>query len=60
MTPRVTDQRARTTSASAAQDPFDLDISVIESGGTVGASTASDGGCGCGSTCGNACISSGS
>ena len=58
MTPRVTDQRARTTSASAAQDPFDLDISVIESGGTVGASTASDGGCG--STCGNACISSGS
>ncbi|MBU6531820.1 FxLD family lantipeptide [Streptomyces ambofaciens] len=54
MTPRVTDQRVRTVSASAAQDPFDLNISVIESGGTV----ASDGGCG--STCGNACISSGS
>lgn len=59
MTPRVTDRGMRTASASAAQDPFDLDISVIESGGTVGASIASDGGCG--STCGgNACISSGS
>ncbi|MDX3370262.1 FxLD family lanthipeptide [Streptomyces sp. ME02-6987-2C] len=59
MTPRVTDQRVRTVSASAAQDPFDLDISVIESGATVGLSIASDGGCG--STCGgNACISSGS
>ncbi|APY85467.1 FxLD family lanthipeptide [Streptomyces alfalfae] len=59
MTPRVTYQRVRTASASAAPDPFDLDISVIESRGTVGASIASDGGCG--STCGgNACISSGS
>ncbi|KKD13929.1 FxLD family lanthipeptide [Streptomyces anthocyanicus] len=59
MTPKVTDQRVRTASASAAQDPFDLGISVIESGGTVGASIASDGGFG--STCGdNACISSGS
>ncbi|MFD6033696.1 FxLD family lanthipeptide [Streptomyces griseoincarnatus] len=59
MTPRVTDQRTRTASVSAAQDPFDLYISVIESGGTVGASVASDGGCG--STCGgNTCISSGS
>ncbi|MCV2460669.1 FxLD family lanthipeptide [Streptomyces sp. ICN988] len=59
MIPKVTDQRARTVSASAAQDPFDLDISVIESGGTVGVSISSDGGCG--STCGgNACISSGS
>ncbi|MEU0684830.1 MULTISPECIES: FxLD family lanthipeptide [Streptomyces] len=59
MTPRVTDQRTATASVAAAHDPFDLDISVIESGGTVGASVASDGGCG--STCGgNACISSGS
>ncbi|CAL9639266.1 hypothetical protein SUDANB9_06262 [Streptomyces sp. enrichment culture] len=59
MTPRVTDQGMRTASASAAQDPFDLDISVIETGGTVGASITSDGGCG--STCGGtACISSGS
>ncbi|MGV9553324.1 FxLD family lanthipeptide [Streptomyces ardesiacus] len=59
MTPRVTDQGMRTASASAAQDPFDLDISVIESGGTDGASIASDGDYG--STCGgNACISSGS
>lgn len=58
MTPRVTDQRVRTASASAAQDPFDLNISVIESGGTVGASIASDGGCD--STRGSVCISSGS
>ncbi|MGZ0198904.1 FxLD family lanthipeptide [Streptomyces sp. RM1] len=59
MSPRVTDQGVRAVSASAAQDPFDLDISVVVSGGTVKASTASDGGCA--ATCGSsACISSGS
>ncbi|MER8226116.1 FxLD family lanthipeptide [Streptomyces sp. NPDC094143] len=58
MTPRVIDQRVRAASASCAQDPFDLDISVIDPGGTVGASSASDDGCG--STCGSVCISSGS
>ncbi|MFF8855765.1 FxLD family lanthipeptide [Streptomyces althioticus] len=58
MVSKVTEQRARTASASVAQDPFDLDISVIESGGTVEASIASDGGCG--STCGTVCVSSGS
>ncbi|BDM67512.1 hypothetical protein HEK616_09990 [Streptomyces nigrescens] len=58
MTPRVTDQHT-TASVPAAQDPFDLDISVVESGGTVAASAASDGGCA--ATCGgNACVSSGS
>ncbi|MFI8174052.1 FxLD family lanthipeptide [Streptomyces microflavus] len=59
MTPRVTEQLASTAVAKAGQDPFDLDITVIESGGMVVTSIASDGGCG--STCGgNACISSGS
>ncbi|MFB6940778.1 FxLD family lanthipeptide [Streptomyces sp. NPDC060286] len=38
-------------------DEFDLDISVVESGGTAAASVASDGGCG--STCGTSCVSSG-
>lgn len=38
-------------------DEFDLDISVIESSGTAAAGVASDGGCG--STCGNSCVSSG-
>ncbi|MFD5163662.1 FxLD family lanthipeptide [Streptomyces hawaiiensis] len=54
----TTAQRARTTPASAAQDPFNLNISVTESGGTVEAGIASDGGCG--STCGTVCVSSGS
>lgn len=59
MTTRVTEQRTKTAPGSAQQDSFDLDISVIESGGTAGMSVASDGGCG--SSCGgNACISSGS
>ncbi|MFJ8953513.1 FxLD family lanthipeptide [Streptomyces sp. NPDC102381] len=53
MAPRVTDQRVRTT--SAAQDPFDLDISVIESGATAGVVAASEGGCA--ASCGNACAS---
>ncbi|MEV4907059.1 FxLD family lanthipeptide [Streptomyces albidoflavus] len=59
MAPRAIDQHARTVPASAAQGPFDLDISVVVSGGTVEASTASDGGCA--ATCGSsACVSSGS
>ncbi|MFD5659537.1 MULTISPECIES: FxLD family lanthipeptide [Streptomyces] len=39
-------------------DEFDLDISVVESGGTAVARVASDGGCG--STCTGSCVSSGS
>ncbi|WP_328580438.1 FxLD family lanthipeptide [Streptomyces sp. NBC_00370] len=59
MTPRVTEQLASTTVAKARQDPFDLDITIIESGGMLVTSIASDGGCG--STCGgNTCISNGS
>ncbi|WP_327436058.1 FxLD family lanthipeptide [Streptomyces sp. NBC_01201] len=55
----MTEQLASTAAAKAGQDPFDLDVTVIESGGMVVTSIASDGGCG--STCGgNAFISSGS
>ncbi|MFF7543319.1 FxLD family lanthipeptide [Streptomyces canus] len=39
-------------------DPFDLDVTVVESGQLVGTVAASDGGCQ--ATCGSgACISSG-
>lgn len=38
-------------------DEFDLDISVVESGGTAAPSAASDGGCG--STGGSSCTPSG-
>ncbi|MFB7443063.1 FxLD family lanthipeptide [Streptomyces mirabilis] len=42
---------------AAPLDPFDLDITVLESGeGAVGLAT-SDGGCG--STCGTSCVSNG-
>ncbi|MEV5605532.1 FxLD family lanthipeptide [Streptomyces sp. NPDC052299] len=59
MAPRASDQSAKTVPAFAAQDPFDLDISVVVSGGTVTASAASAGGCA--ATCGSsACVSSGS
>ncbi|WP_399932217.1 FxLD family lanthipeptide [Streptomyces kanamyceticus] len=49
---------AQTAPAARLQDPLDLNISVIESGGAVSLTVASDGGCAasCG---GNACISSG-
>ncbi|MGD6751954.1 FxLD family lanthipeptide [Streptomyces sp. BH105] len=56
MSHRVTDQLVRSAPASAAQDPFDLDITVIESGGTAGVVAASEGGCA--ASCGNACVSS--
>ncbi|WP_442737936.1 FxLD family lanthipeptide [Streptomyces pseudogriseolus] len=56
MTPKLVDQGAKAASASAAQDPFDLDVSVIESGGTAGVVAASEGGCA--ASCGNACASS--
>ncbi|MCX2969408.1 MULTISPECIES: FxLD family lanthipeptide [Streptomyces] len=58
MTPRVTDQRARSAPTSVAQDPFDLDISVVESGAPSRWVINSDGGCGL--SRGNACASSGS
>ncbi|MEU1015348.1 FxLD family lanthipeptide [Streptomyces sp. NPDC005898] len=47
----------QTAPAARSQDPFDLDISVIESGGAVSLTAASEGGCA--ATCGNACVSSG-
>ncbi|MFD4986463.1 FxLD family lanthipeptide [Streptomyces sp. NPDC058374] len=50
------DPLASTAAGNAGQDPFDLDISVIESGGTAGVTTASEGGCA--ASCGNACASS--
>ncbi|MFF2213412.1 FxLD family lanthipeptide [Streptomyces antibioticus] len=59
MTSRVTDQRARTAPSSLAQDPFDLDISVLESGdGQATLINLTDDGCA--ATCGSVCVSSGS
>lgn len=54
MAPRVIDQ-STTAPVSVAQDPFDLDISVIKSSGAVEPVLATDGGCG--ASCGNACAS---
>ncbi|MFJ2247481.1 FxLD family lanthipeptide [Streptomyces sp. NPDC094461] len=51
----MTETRTQTGAVVSAQDPFDLDISVIESVGTTGAVAASDGGCQ--ASCGNACVS---
>ncbi|MFE0130170.1 FxLD family lanthipeptide [Streptomyces sp. NPDC059037] len=55
MSPNGMDIRTQEVSAAPRQDPFDLDISVIESGGATGAVSASDGGCA--ASCGNACAS---
>ncbi|GAU70597.1 hypothetical protein SSP35_20_00930 [Streptomyces sp. NBRC 110611] len=55
MAPITKECRPQPVRAATPQDPFDLDVSVIESGGTVGAVAAYDGGCM--ATCGNACVS---
>ncbi|MGW8552834.1 FxLD family lanthipeptide [Streptomyces tubercidicus] len=48
------DVRAKTAPVSAAQDPFDLDISVLESGdGQATLINLTDDGCG--STCSSPC-----
>ncbi|MEU8784762.1 FxLD family lanthipeptide [Streptomyces sp. NPDC048637] len=40
---------------AVAQDPFDLDITVLDAGEATTELAASDGGCG--STCGTSCVS---
>ncbi|MFG3213853.1 FxLD family lanthipeptide [Streptomyces tendae] len=55
MSTKVNDPLPSTAAARVGQDPFDLDVSVIESGGTAGVTAASAGGCA--ASCGNACAS---
>ncbi|MEV7381960.1 FxLD family lanthipeptide [Streptomyces lydicus] len=43
------------STGAITQDPFDLDITVLDAGKTTIELAASDGGCG--STCGTSCVS---